>query len=244
MLDCESQIWTLCEPMKTYRHALAVVPFRSTFSVFNVSDDESISKRVCGAADAATENTSDQLGICAVGGWVNGSVCSADLEIFDFKSKHWRAASSMKHARRLLGAAALAGKLYVFGGNCDDGIWYTAAAERYSPELDEWNNIQDLPSPGPTSAAAVGNLIYVFLHGKRVMSYDPTSNTYSPLAPLPEPEWFSFDVTVKNNFIFAHGGAIKGVWSKAFYVYDTLSDAWLRLPDMITCRRRCAAALV
>jgi N-acetylneuraminic acid mutarotase len=254
IFDVQTQQWALCEPMRTYRHALAVVPLQSAYTIFNHapspaalptlhnSDVPEKSERAGEVVPSVDDR--GQWGVCAVGGWINGSVCSTDLEIFNFSNRQWYTAASMKHGRRLLGAAAFNGELYVFGGNCDDGVWYTAAAEKYTPWTNEWTTLKDLPCAGPTSAIAVGDVIYVFMQGKRVVAYHPSSDSYSDLSALPEPEWYSFDVTTINDIILVHGGAVKGDWAKAFYAYDTRSDSWLKLPDMSACRRRCAAALV
>lgn len=169
--------------------------------------------------------------------------------------------------RRLLGVTVHGSSIYSFGGNVDDSAgWYTAAVERYEATTDTWTRLADLPFPGPTSAATVlstsatgagaaagGDIagleepagdVYVLLHGRRVYKYHIDSDTYTPLSPLPLPEWFSFDVTVCSQYIYAHGGASKGVWSKALFQYDTVTDMWHALPDMTCPRRRCAAALI
>ena len=93
-----------------------------------------------------------------------------------------------------------------------------------------------------------GEFIYIFAHGKRVYRFNPEATSkeqsYVPLSTLPLPEWFTFDVTSHGPFIFLLGGASVGVWSRAVYRYDTRSDTWLQMPDMIRQRRRTAAAIV
>lgn len=96
---------------------------------------------------------------------------------------------------------------------------------------------------------ASGDFIYIFAHGKRVYRFDPIASStdqpsYIPLSTLPLPEWFTFDVTSYGPFIFLLGGASAGLWSRATYRYDTRSDTWLQMPDMIRQRRRTAAAIV
>lgn len=98
------------------------------------------------------------------------------------------------------------------------------------------------------SAVASGDFIYVFAHGKRAYRFNPavtsTQVRYVPLSALPLPEWFTFDVCSYGPFIFLIGGASTGVWSRAIYRYDTRSDTWFQLPDMIRQRRRTAVAIV
>ena len=74
-----------------------------------------------------------------------------------------------------------------------------------------------LSGTGPCSAVAVGDFIYVLMHGKRVYRYDRHLDTYLALAELPLSNWFTFDVTTFGCYIYAHGGASEGIWSKAFF---------------------------
>ena len=55
------------------------------------------------------------------------------------------------------------------------------------------------------------------MHGKRVYRYDREADTYLPLSELPLTNWFTFDVTTFGCYIYAHGGASEGIWSKAFF---------------------------
>ncbi|KAF0689088.1 Aste57867_19360 [Aphanomyces stellatus] len=211
--------WTAIAPMTTYRHALAVVYMETTKSIY------------------------------CVGGWVNGSKCSPVLEKYDVTADSWTTCTPMDVPRRLLGATAFDGKLYVFGGNSDDHEhtekkWYSDAVECYDPATDAWTRKAALPTAGPCSAVSVGAFIFVFLHGKSVLRYDPSKDTYTVVADLPLPGWFCFDAKACGNDVYVNGGIANGVWSKAFYVFDTLSSMWTELPSMQTARRRCAAALV
>lgn len=238
--------WAPIEAMKTFRHALVIVPLSSSLKskkvpkVFDVVD---------GADVGPTESCDDEIdrisnSIYAIGGWVDGKYCSADIERYDVETNSWHTCAPMSIPRRLLGAAAFGGKIFVFGGNCDDGVWYTAAVECYDPSTDTWTAKQPLPFPGPASAVSVGRYIFVFLHGKQVVRYCPSSDEYELLSVLPLPEWFTFDVTSMGPKVYLHGGATKGTWSKAMFSYDTRDDSWTAMPDMLRQRRRCAAAMV
>ncbi|ETV78349.1 hypothetical protein H257_07927 [Aphanomyces astaci] len=218
-LDITNDKWTAIAPMTTYRHALAVVHVPELKSIY------------------------------CIGGWVNGSKCSPVLEKYDVDNNSWTTCTPMDVPRRLLGATAFESKLYVFGGNADDHEdkdkkWYTDAVESYNASTNAWTRLAPLPTPGPCSAVTVGAFIFVFLHGKSVLRYDPAADTFTTLAPLPLAEWFCFDAKALGHTVYVNGGITKGVWSKAFYLYDTLANTWTELPSMQTARRRCAAALV
>ena len=222
-LDVNTNEWQFVKPTVIYRHALALV---STNFI-----------------DPHTSIASPS--IYALGGWIDGKICSGDVERYDAASDTWSTCASLLVPRRLFGATAFGDRIYAFGGNCDDGVWYTAAAERYDPHNNQWERLPDLPYPGPTSCATVGDFIYIFLHGKWVYRFDPATNDYTKCCPsLPLLNWYSFDVCVCGFYIFVVGGANDGVWSRALFRFDTRTNEWKRLPDMIQQRRRCAATIV
>jgi hypothetical protein len=115
-----------------------------------------------------------------------------------------------------------------------------------------------LPSRGGgASAVAVGDLVFVFLHGKGVCSYDPTADRYSELTPLPVEDWHCFDVTAVSapssdpgspprqaEEVYVIGGASKGAWAKVAYLFHTRLRSWRQLPAMPQAKRRMAAAVV
>ena len=213
--------WTNIAPLTTHRHALGVQLFRED-SVF------------------------------AIGGWINGSECSGAVEKYDLKLNAWSHCSPLFSPRRLHGTAALhnSSEIFVFGGNREDGDWYTASVESYDVAGDCWRECNDLPLAGPCSAATVrcprsnDEKIFVFMHGNAVYRYNHIEDSYEKLSALPLPEWFCFDVVAIDLDIYAVGGAQKGKWSNAFYRYKTESDVWEELPRMRKERRRCAAAVV
>ena len=247
--------WAPIAPMNTYRHALAVVAMEVDKEIF-VGRQVAIAPvaevhRAVTAAPASASASAPVLAaatiplVFCVGGWMDGTVCSGHVEAYDVLTNTWHQCAPLLVPRKLHGAAAVGHNLYVFGGNGDDvTMWHTAAVEAYDLTTNAWMKKKDLPAAGPCSAIAVGDAVYVLLHGKRVYRYDRHADTYVPLAPLPLKEWFTFDVCVHGRTIFCTGGATEGKWSKAFWSYDCAADAWTQLPDMQQQRRRCASALV
>jgi hypothetical protein len=241
MFDSRNQIWKAVAPLKTFRHALVVFSMKVSFDFF-VNEQKLITVTEAHREHCAPENAMNL--IFAIGGWYDGSICSGDVEVYDHLTDSWVACTSLNVPRRLLGASPYKNQIYVFGGNCDDGVWFTAAVECYEVSTNVWSKKRDLPSPGPTSAVTVGDYIYVLLHGKKMLRYCPASDTYTSLANLPLKEWFCFDVTTFGYLIYVHGGVSQGDSSKAFYSYDVRSDVWEELPQMLFPRRRCAAAIM
>jgi N-acetylneuraminic acid mutarotase len=218
--------WKNAAPLEVSRHALAVVE--------------------------ANNNT-----IYAVGGWIDGKECSPVVERFNLERNAWASVAPLVQARRLHGVAAFPAppasdgtvaddRLYAFGGNCDDPHWHTNTAEFYDPSLNEWKVIASMPASGGAAASTVFPYVFVFLHGKYVLRYDPVADEYLRLSDLPLPDWHCFDVvTVPNTtHILVHGGVTNGRWCNEMYKYDAASDAWIKMPSMRTARRRCASAIV
>eukprot|EP01034_Spumella_vulgaris_P041279 gene41279-51106_t len=119
--------------------------------------------------------------IYTIGGWIDGSLCSTDLEKYDTLTNVWTKMTPFNVGRRLLGATEHLSKLYVFGGNCDDKVWNTSVLEIYDIGSDKWSMGAPLPVAGQCSAVSVGDYIYVFMHGAYAVRYDPVLNTYTRL---------------------------------------------------------------
>ena len=184
--------------------------------------------------------------IYAIGGWVDGSECSASVERYDVSRDTWEDCSSLQQARRLHGAAALTSlkQILVFGGNTKDGDWYTASVEAYDTLANEWYSLNDLPHPGPCSAIEANGTIFAFMHGGHVLRYELEEDRYTRLSRLPLKDWYCFDVVALGSHVYLIGGALSGKWSNAFYKYDTETDEWEEMPALLRERRRCAAAAV
>lgn len=182
--------------------------------------------------------------IYALGGWYDGSLCSSELERYDFTSDKWEHLASMQTGRRLLGSTVWRDNILAFGGCCEDGVWNTSIVESYDIPTNKWTYKKKMPLPGPCSAACVNDNVYVLIHGKFVYHYDPELDVYKKLCPLPVEDWHCFEVVGLKRFILAFGGVSLGRWLKCFWIFDTADNTWWSMPDMLRQRRRCAIALV
>lgn len=134
---------------------------------------------------------------------------------FNIAHNTWDAVCPMSTPRRLCCAAVCGGKLYVFGGECEDlEFWYTAgmntsadryrqlsSAECFNPFKGTWQCLPPMPTARAGCAAAViGGLIYIL------------------------------------------GGRINKTVQNVAERYDTGVCRWERVPDMPLARSGCAAA--
>lgn len=215
----------------------------ATCEKIDCTDNQKLSMQPMLSFRHALAVVSDNLRfLYAVGGWIDGSVCSKDLERYDVIENCWDTLSPMPTGRRLLGAAYLGEKIYCFGGNCQDHDWNTNVLEIYDVASDSWSTGCPLPHSGQTSAIAILDFIFVVVHGKCILRYDPLENTYTEISnQLPNKSWFCFDMTVINNKIYFHGGNIEGKWSNCLWKYCPFENKWVELAPMQKVRRRCAA---
>lgn len=90
----------------------------------------------------------DEKSIFAIGGWIDGKICSPHIEKYDTETDMWTSCSPMTVGRRLLGAAVLAKKIYVFGGSIDFEGHCCRVLEIYDITNDVWTRGKDLPIAG------------------------------------------------------------------------------------------------
>lgn len=110
-----------------------------------------------------------------------GGSSSQAVERYDVWKKEWRDCAPLLIPRRLHGAAVAAdGRIFVFGGSCDDGRHDTAAVECYDPTADRWERRRDMPVGACTVAVSVGDMLFVALMGRsELLRYDPVVDEYT-----------------------------------------------------------------
>jgi N-acetylneuraminic acid mutarotase len=161
-----------------------------------------------------------------------------ELAIFDSKSNTWRPGAPWP-TQAILPAAAFDGaRLYVAGGRKGPVVLETAWV--YDVDANRWQTIASMSRPRWNhSAAALGGYIYVIggISGtgdqRRSMSeverYDPASNSWKAVAPLPAPRQAGAVVAALGK-IWMFGGRVgagdQGSASAEVLVYDPAGDSW------------------
>jgi N-acetylneuraminic acid mutarotase len=150
-------------------------------------------------------------------------------------------------------AAALNGRIYVFGGRLDPSkISPEPSIHAYDPATDLWSTpAAPLPTPRESAAAvAVGGKFYViggFAGGvsTAVEAYDPVANTWATRAPLLAPRMLHAAAAV-NGRIYVMGGAASQSGGPVATVeeYDPVANTWTARAPMPTARGSLGAAVV
>jgi len=170
----------------------------------------------------------------------NGAATNA-VEVYDPQADTWSARAPLPFPLAAYGAAALGGKLYLFGGW--DGAQNRADTLIYDPASDSWVSGTALAEPRAfLAASALNGIIYVAggFDGEReaaaVAAYDPAgegraAGPWTPRAPLSQPRG-GLGLVALGSRLYAIGGG----WTEALTFneqYDTRTDAWSRIETPI-----------
>jgi N-acetylneuraminic acid mutarotase len=150
--------------------------------------------------------------IYAVGGYLASAQTATDVvEAYDPVSDTWTRKPAMPTPRGMLGVGVVNGILYAIGGSAPATV-----TEAYDPVANTWTT--KAPMPTVRSGLGVGvvnGLIYavggVYSPGSStgfmnaVQAYDPTTNTWTGRAPLPN-AGTELSVGVRNYTLYVVGG--------------------------------------
>ena len=117
--------------------------------------------------------------------------------------------------RRLHGTASLGKHIYVFGGLAAGSHRPLTSSEVYDEDRNEWQKIADLPVSASCGACTALGQVYVVVWGLKkygVFRYDPDTDKYIHISPLPCKGWFGFAVTAFDRKIYLVGGSASGKW--------------------------------
>jgi N-acetylneuraminic acid mutarotase len=135
-----------------------------------------------------------------IGGRGLDKVTVATHEVWDPATNIWSKAAPLPKARDHMGVAAIDGKIHVFGGRFADTIDNTALHDVYDPATDAWHSAAPMPTARSSGAYTVYRGLILFAGGEcrrggkpgekatydEVEAYDPKTDRWSVLAPLPE----------------------------------------------------------
>src|SRR5215467_14708997 len=171
-------------------------------------------------SDAAYGETVHGGFLYVIGGGNSGAPLS-DVERYDPVLDAWVTLSPMPTARAGAVAAVIDDGIFVIGGRastsgpCSGGP-YVGTVEKYDVDTDTWSTVAPLPSPrSDLAAVAHGGKVFVFggctgtasapSVTNEVDMYDPDTNTWTILAPMPT-QRASLVAGHKGNLVYAIGG--------------------------------------
>jgi hypothetical protein len=168
------------------------------------------------------------------------------LEIYDPANDAWSRGSDLPAGRHHLMAAALDGRLYVFGGGAGLSWTPTDGAWVYDPATDTWKELEPLPEPRLAGAAvALDGRLYIVggIGGSgATLAYNPDNARWeSLLAPARQREHVAAATLAGE--IWLLGGRWQGVGEQAAVeILDLTDRTWREGPMLIVPRAGFAAA--
>jgi Kelch motif len=137
----------------------------------------------------------------------------------------------------------LDGELYLVGGCPGSACFETSrAVVRYDPDSGEWERLADYPEPAAhLGCGAIDTMLYCTggiddfsAVRTSTYAYDRTTDTWTPRASLPIPNW-GFATAAAGGQLLVSGGVTLGqggfVVHNQGFRYDPATDAWTALPN-------------
>jgi N-acetylneuraminic acid mutarotase len=191
-----------------------------------------------------------------IGGWQDFfGIPVADVYAYDPAADEWTPREPMPTARAGHAATVLDGRIYVAGGSPDERAHDFAV---YDPIADEWTVLPDMPTPRNHLgvAALAGRILAVAGRSGGIFpvagtgaleAYDPGTQEWEPLAPMPTPRSGIAAAVFQDRLIVfgGEGGSPdpSGVFRET-EAYDPEANAWRALPQMPTGRHGIGAAVL
>ena len=173
--------------------------------------------------------------IYVMGGYPASRVTSPTVQVYDPASNFWYLTKPMPVALNHLMPAVANGKLYVIGGQTDDGSTsFTNTVLEFAPATTNWSFKSPMPTARSAGAAAViGELIYVAggrpPRGQDFAVYHTVSNTWQTLTNMPTGRNHLAAAAIDGKVYVAGGRLLAGFTSPmttALEVYDPATGLW------------------
>lgn len=155
-------------------------------------------------------------------------------------STNWTTAAPLSDPRGHLGGAALSGKIYAIGGahGHDTRTVDVSSVHAYDPANNTWTAVASLPIPRShfESSTTILNNRLLIIGGRsnttgktalnHVTQYDPISNTWIALPPLPDELIASVAQVIGNQIIVTNGGLNRTTSPQSTTRIGLLANKW------------------
>ncbi len=178
-----------------------------------------------------------------------------DLEAFNPATNTWTLKAPMPTARECLGAGAVNGMVYAVGGAPTIYSPPLGTLEAYAPATNTWSTKAPMPTPRCyPGVGVVKGILYVvggmtvpgegFTTTVTVEAYNPLTNTWRTVAPLPTPRTH-VAVAQANGLLYAIGGLNPSLgYIDRVDAYNPETNRWHRVAPMPTPRSVFATGVV
>jgi N-acetylneuraminic acid mutarotase len=207
--DPKTDRWSKLQPISSPRGSVAVAAFDNKIHIFGGRSSEKIVKR-------STPGAPDMfIGI--------GTVTTH--EIYDPDKGEWsQSMPLLGPPRDHMGIAVLDEKIHVFGGRINDFSDMLVRHDVYDPKANTWTSAAPLPRSRSAGAFTVLNGLIIYAGGEckpggeiasrnafeDVDAYDPKTDTWAGLTPLPQGRHAFGAATVGDVAYFAGGALVCG----------------------------------
>ncbi|MEX3690245.1 Kelch repeat-containing protein [Paraburkholderia sp. BR14263] len=188
--------------------------------------------------------TSEGERMHVIGGYGAGQVARSYHHVFDAARGAWRNAAPVPRGANHIGVAALDGVVYAMGGFVEQNRIAVPDCYAYVVADDRWHAIHPLSrgSRGAISVVAHEGMLHA-IGGRDTRSvdwheaYDPKSDTWKTLAPIPGPRDHTAAVSLAGWILVAGGRMDTFDFNTGMHVaYDAKRDAWEERAPMPTPR--------
>jgi hypothetical protein len=170
------------------------------------------------------------------------------MERYDATSGQQRVGAVMAIGRHCFGVCVLAGDIYVTGGIDEDDDESLSSVEMYSLSSSTWSaGVPMLEARSEHAAVAMGSILFV-LGGvyigqdgqgfreerftSSVHKYDSTQDTWSEVAPMPEPRLELAACAIGSDLYVFGGFRTRNNPQASVFKYDTEGNTWSTLAPM------------
>lgn len=183
--------------------------------------------------------------IYVMGGYPASRVTVKTVQVYDPASNAWHLTTPLPIALNHQMPAVANGKIYVIGGQTDDGSTsFTNTVLEFNPVTTNWTFKAPMPTARSAGAAAViGDLIYVAggrpPRGQDFAVYNATSNTWQTLTSMPTGRNHIAACAIEGK-VFVVGGRLGAGFTSAMTnileVFDPALGTWSMRAPMPTVR--------
>jgi N-acetylneuraminic acid mutarotase len=187
--------------------------------------------------------------IYALGGYPATRVYVATVQVYDARADRWAYGPPLPRPLHHPMAAAVGGRLYVFGGEvsatgvANQGI-YLDTVFAFDPPTGAWTQKASMPTARSAGATAVvDGKVYVAggrpPRGHDFAVYDPAADAWTPLPDLPTQRNHLAAAAVDGKVYVVggrFGGGVGSEMTEIVEVYDPARGAWARAAPMPTRR--------